>query len=247
MKRVWIILFAVILSIVMGCGGGSEGTGTTDGFGEGRTLVGRLRDSAGSPLAGTVTLLETGDSATVDSLGSFVLGLPEDPQALTLEVDSGGTTANLTLDPIDAEVTTVKVDLTLDRERGIVSASNFHVWSRIVGDCDRYFENQPVIRQSVVLDRPLTCTMRFFVSGDGQRLERVPAAIQVRACSESRWRTIATGKTGVGLQAGVGEIDFTFIDDPRNCEYRVAAPFNVEQTDPVFVYLASLTLQSRDP
>lgn len=239
-------VLCLISIVISGCGGGSEGTGTTSGFGQGRTLNGVLLDADGRPLAATITLQETGDSVQVSGTGNFTLLLPEGALQPTLEVSTDGNSSQLKLSSIESDAISVYVTLKLDSSMNVMQVSNYNVWARIVGDCDRYFENRAVIRQSVTLNRPVSCTIRFFASGDGRRLDRVPGAIQVRACKEKIWRTIAQGLTGFGQSAGVGEIDFTFIDNRRNCEYRVVAPFEQPGVQSIYVYLSTLTLQRSD-
>lgn len=231
----------LLLCILCGCGGGSEGTGTELT----RKLAGQVATTEGNPVGeANITLLETGDSTTTDGRGFFTLGIPLATSDLTLEVLKDELRSSVVLQDIDSDATTIDVSLTVDEERNQITASSIQVWSRIVGDCDRYFENRAIIRQSVVVSRPLACTMRFFVSGDGKRLERAVGEIQVRACNATTWRTIAKGATGFGVDAGLGDIQFTFIDDKRNCEYRVAAPLDSNQKNVLYVYLETLTYQS---
>lgn len=232
---------ALLVCTLCGCGGGSEGTGTEVT----RKLAGQVATKDGAPLSNAhVTLLETGNSTTTDRLGFFTLGAPLTTSDLTLEVAKGGLRNSVVLRDINIEATTIDVSLTVDEDRNEITASSIQVWSRVVGDCDRYFENKAIIRQAVVVSRPLVCTMRFFVSGDGRRLERVAGEIQVRACNSNKWRTIAEGATGFGVNAGFGDIEFTFIDDRRNCEYRVAAPLGLNQKNTLYIYLETLTYQS---
>lgn len=237
------ILLALLIVIAGGCGGGSEGTGTISG---GRTLEGQILDVSDKPLTdASVTVLDTGDSTSTDSHGNFQIAAPESQTEITLEVESGALKNSVTLTNIDPDASSIRVALTADPQRNTITATNLQVWSRIVGDCDRYFENRAIIRQSnKIPNKHLSCTMRFFVSGDGDRLERVPGAMEVRACDQTNWRPIASGMTGFGINAGVGDIQFTFIDDRRNCEYRVVAPAGDADAKSQYIYLQTLTLQT---
>lgn len=224
-----------------GCGGGSEGTGTAVTT---RSLEGAIRTSDGKPVANAdVVIIDTGDSTRTDADGKFSVPAPLSTEQLTIEVSSNNFSRNVNLNNIENDATAINVSITIDENSNSIDVSNIQLWSRITGDCDRYFENRPIIRQSVKVDRALQCTMRFFVSGNGRRLERIRGEIQVRACNSHRWRAIADGQTGAGLNAGFGDIEFTFIDNNRNCEYRVVAPSD-GAVSPLSVYLATLTLQS---
>ena len=232
---------ALFLLLGAGCGGGSQGTGT---IGITRMLGGRVINPNGTPIVGAeIMLLETGESTRSNELGVFSLDAPLLTEQLTLEITSGDLVRSVTLTELDKESTTIEVSVTVDTQSNQISVTNIQVWSRIIGDCDRYFENRAIIRQSVPLTKPLICTMRFFVSGDGKRLERVRGEIQVRSCQSDTWRSIAKGSTGFGINAGFGDINFTFIDNKRNCEYRIIAPVDSEGSTPGVVLLQTLTLQ----
>ena len=237
------LLEFLLITIVLlsGCGGGSEGTGTGA---IPRTLTGTVLGQDGKPVSGAiVTVLNTGDTTTTSPTGDFLLPLPLELNQFTVEVDSGNVKGNVNIPAIDQDVTTVQVAIKVDGSKGEITAASIQVWSRIVGDCARYFANEAIIRQTERTPRLLQCIMRFYVSGDGRRLERAPGAMQVRSCNSDEWRTIAIGKTGFGVNAGVGEIEFTFIDNRRNCEYRLAAPFGATTLTPSYIAVETFTLQ----
>ena len=238
------MLFFILSCLCSGCGGGSEGTGTLTG--SGRTLVGTVRTTTNEPVAGaTVTLIDNGDSTTTDAAGSFALALDEKTDQVTLEIQSNEITGQVEVGALDTNATKVSVDLTINTARGIITAKNIQVWAKIVGLCDPYFENLPIIRQSNTIPGTVECTTKFFASGDGARLSNIPAAVQVRPCGSRKWTTIAEGETGTGINAGVGQMRFVFADDLNHCEYRVVAPYNVTGVEELSILIQTLTLQSR--
>ena len=233
-----LLIFSILLSA---CGGGSEGTGVSA-----RSLEGKVISTEAQPLANVgVTLLETGDTDITDANGRFTLPLPETESAVNLEVATPEFTQRVSLAPADPDAISVSVALTVDQKNQSVSAKYINVWARIVGACDFYFENRMVIRQSNAVKGPLSCILRFFASGDGQKLARIHGEIEVRSCNSHTWRPIADGSTGFGVNAGVGEIPFTFIDNERNCEYRLAAPRGYAGQQELYVYISTFTLQGK--
>lgn len=228
MKAVRIIALILVLLLLVQCGGGSEGTGNVNT----KTLSGNVRMSDGEPLVDAeVTVQETGDSTTTDSVGSFLLQTETDASILNLLIEKGALRASTTLSGLDEFTSNVKVDLTLlqNGDESLVTVGYLEVWARIVGECEKYFENEAIIRQKRKVPDDLRCTLRFFASGDGQRLERIRGRIDVRSCDSNEWRPIANGTTGSGANAGLGDIDFDFIDNKRNCVYRLIAPLNDEK------------------
>ncbi len=234
-----------IATLLASCaGGGSAGTG--GGSGVERTFRGSVR-SVGAPVANVrVSLVETGATSVTDAEGKFSLqaNLPSDSATLGL-IAAEGQAEQFVDVPIDnPDSTVISVDISLDAQKLVESVSRFYMWARVVGECARYFDNQEIIRQKRKTPPELPCTMRFFVNGGVTPLENIPGAMQVRSCDSTLWRPLATGATGRGAEAGVGEIDFTFIDNERNCEYRIVAPFDVPPLPELSVLLQTLTLTS---
>ena len=237
----WLLL---LIAGSIGCGGGSEGTG----IGGLRSISGIVEDQTQRPLEGvSVTLVQTGDTQITDQTGhfNFLVDQNDTTAEYQLEVASATVEGTVTVPNNDPEVTQVEMRVVVNTLNGSIAVSDVQVWARIVGDCERYFDNKAVIRQTKATPALLQCTLRFFASAAGQRVERIPGQIQVRACSDNLWRPIANGKTGAGVNAGVGEIEFDFLDDRRNCEYRLAAPHDSAPLMETYIYIKTLTLLNR--
>lgn len=234
-------LLLILLSMVLiSCGGGSEGTGT-------RTVAGVVKTINATPVSNArVTILQTGDFSITDSSGNFSIETEQTTGNITLEIVTETFSVEAEVSEIDDAASSVSVEITVDPTSSTAAISDIHIWARMVGSCDIYFENRTIIRQSnKVPQQGVDCVLKFFASGDGQRLERIPGAIQVRACDSKKWSTIAEGSTGFGLNAGVGQIEFRFKDSESTCEYRVAAPYEVRGIKPLYVYISTFTLQDK--
>jgi hypothetical protein len=209
-----------------------------------RTLAGELVTTTGVPVRDmNVTLRETGESQVTDNLGAFSFETPFSVNSFTLEIGNDEEKGSVAVDVLENDSPAISVSLVLNEESKRITASNVQIWGRIIGECDQYFENRPVIRQSVGVSGSVTCTLRFFVSGDGKRLERVSSELQVRSCDVRKWRPIISGSTGFGLNAGFGDIEFPFIDDREHCEYRLIVPTG-KRGKLLAIYLHTFTLQS---
>ena len=242
------ILSKLLIAFFLGlsssaCGGGSEGTGPIGS--SQRNLTGSVLREDGQPAAqATVTDLGSGASTETDDSGAFSIVVTVDQGPVKLQIDSDSTSRTVSIGDVSSEAPALQVTIDLGSEGSSDQPRNISIWARIVGACDQFFENKETIRQSNPIAGEMICTLKFFASGDGKRLERTPATIEVRACNQRRWRPIAFGKTGAGVDAGVGQIEFTFIDNERNCEYRLGAPHDLAGSDELFVYITTATLQS---
>lgn len=234
------LLLIILSMILISCGGGSEGTGT-------RTVAGVIKTVNSEPVTDArVTILQTGDFSITDSSGNFSIETEQTTGSLTLEIVTETFSVEAEVSEIEDEASSVSVEITVDPTSSTASISDIHIWARMVGSCDLYFENRTIIRQSnKVPQQGIDCVLKFFASGEGQRLERIPGAIQVRSCDSKKWSTIAEGITGIGLNAGVGQIEFRFKDSESTCEYRLAAPYEVAGVKPLFVYISTFTLQKK--
>lgn len=238
----YLTLFAVFLFVACG-GGGTQGTG----LGTFRIITGTVTVENEEPLEGaSVTIVETGDSDITDNNGEFEIETELESENFRLQVQKDKIDTTIEVSGVDSETNNLALHISLETQENIGSISTLEVWARMVGECDAFFENHPRIRQSVAVPSGgLDCTLKFFASGDGKRLERVPAEIEVRSCNgnSENWKRIAIGTTGVGRDAGVGQINFHFIDNKENCLYRLRAPVEISGVKPVTIFIDSFTFQ----
>ena len=243
MKMMRNIIACIFLLQLVSCGGGSEGTGTSN-----KSILGNILLEDGRPLDGAdVTVIETGDSAITDSDGNFLIAAASSDSSLSLLIEKGEIHASAELTGLDSNAGTVQVQLTVkpQGDAALVAIDYVEIWARIVGDCEKYFRNSTTISQRGKVPKDLTCTLRFFASGDGRPLARIRGEIDVRSCNSTTWRKIAEGLTGTGPTIGYGDIDFNYIDNARNCEYRLIAPINDPQRRQFEVFITTNTYQDR--
>lgn len=243
MKRALRLFVVLLLLALVRCGGGSEGTGVGT-----KSIVGTIKLTDGSPFAGAeITILETGDSSLSDASGAFRIDTQTDATALSLSVEKGDISARTAIEGLDPTASNIMIALTLDPrgDASLVTVGYLDIFARIVGNCEKYFSNERVIKQRRAVPEDLVCTLRFFASGDGLRLERIRGRIEVRTCNAGdEWRPLKEGLTGTGSTAGFGDIDFDFIDDRRNCVYRLIAPINDPQGRQIDIRIQTRTFQN---
>lgn len=232
-----ICLSIIIVLTLPGCGGGSEGTGS-------RSITGRIARSDDTPVvSASIELIQTGDIAITDNDGMFLLLTDFSGPDGTLKVTDQDASTLVPLPNVESDSINLKIDITLEAGNGELNATSVQSWAKIVGACDIYFENNERIRQANKVPKNTQCTVKFFVSGDGERLERISGAIEVRACDSNDWDLVSIGETGIGTGAGVGQISFIYKDDKRHCEYRIGAPFGYDHYEPIYTYIDTFTLQ----
>lgn len=228
-NNIFLGLFSILLVIVlalMGCGGGSAGTGTESAA----TVVvqGAVFDQSGQPVEDVdVRVVETGNEDTTSQSGEFQILTTPDSDNVTLEVSTSSGTAYVTIE-IPAQGGTVSVTLTIDPQLTQVDAQTVEMSAAIVGKCNRYFENRLTIRQANKVPGNLRCVARVTVTSEKERLPKVPVVIQYRDCDELQpWTTIAAGSTMGYPNSGVAQVEFPFVDDVTHCIYRIVAPYGV--------------------
>lgn len=233
----------VVITLLTGCaGGGSEGTGG----GLKRAVFGTLHKFDSTPIAGAkVSVLETGDAGVTDTAGNFLINADIPGNSLTLEVSTSDLTRDITVSDLSADATNVSLELVLDPAKNLLLGQRIYMWARIGPGCDQYFDNKEIIRQTKKTPPELQCSVRFFVNGGTTPLSDIPGAVEVRACDSKQWRFLVRGTTGSGSTVGVGEIPFTFIDNERNCEYRIVAPYQYASLKELEVLIQTRTLQRK--
>lgn len=237
-----LLFTALLLSPLGGCGGGSAGTGTGDSS---LRIQGVVKDNAGMPVnAATVTVIETGDFDITDAQGEFQIATEAVGETLTLEVSKENRSA-LTTITAPGENGTLTIEVKFDDVRQIVETEELSVNAKIVGACDRYFENFHTIRQANPVPAGTSCTTKVNVLAKGNPVPHVPIAVQFRSCTGKTWTTAALGATLSGANIGFAQIPFSFFDDTRHCVYRIITPFGEKSIRPVITEIQTLTFQNQ--
>lgn len=110
----------VILGTIAGCGGGTTGTGGTGSS----QFAGRIVYSTGEPVANaTVVLQETGDTATSDAEGNFVIESDLTTPTATLLIETTEIQTQTTITDIPAGPQEVTVQLSVDKSTQEVNVS----------------------------------------------------------------------------------------------------------------------------
>jgi hypothetical protein len=220
----WLLLLAfqiALFFILTSCsGGGSSGTGTT-------VIRGQVFSSTNTPVANAeLTVISTGDSATTDAEGNFVIETAPQTGSVELEIATAAGTDSITINDPDGEASSLNIQITLDESQGaIVSVDHLEISAGIYGACDRFFENRSIIRQSNALAVGTECTVKVWVFGDGKPLDDIPFVLEARGCAGiNPWKIEAAGKT---RETGVGQLSFIYKNDAPHCEYRIIVPYNV--------------------
>lgn len=244
------IIFIFLLILINACGGGSSGTGTE--FREQTiTIEGNVKNTSGQAIVNALlTIVETGDSATSDQNGDFVLETNTNEDNLNLKLESENINSNIELNNIQSkEGSTIQLDIEIDSQLKEVNKKDLEVQAKIVGECDQYFDNFRTIRQSnPTPTNGIQCTARVVVKNAGNPLGNAPVRIQHRACQTgSNWIDDALGLTRDETDSkGVAQVNFSFKNNREHCVYRIIAPSDVPDLRPIIHFVDTFTKQRFD-
>lgn len=218
----------VLLLAAVGCGGGTDGSGI-------KTYEGHISENNGQSLADVlVTIESTGDSGVSDKDGNFQFRSDAEGPEVPFVLQSSRFTSRFLVRDIPAESSRVRLELIVDPQTSVTEVRQLHVRAWFAGLCDHYFENGAVIRQANRVPEGTECSINVRVFGDGQPLASVPVALQYSACTPgAQWETLVTASTGDGQHQGYAEVNFSFVDSPQFCRYRIVAPYQIEGISPV--------------
>jgi len=108
MKKIFLIL---LISVSIGCGGGSAGTG-------GQRFDGEIVTRDGTPVPNaTVTLTNTGDSAVSDANGKYSIDTDSLSGTVTIEVALDNSTATTQVNDIPEDASEIEVRIEFDKDR----------------------------------------------------------------------------------------------------------------------------------
>lgn len=219
----------ILLASICSCGGGTSGSGL-------KTYKGLIDDTSNNALANVdVTIETTGDRTVTDESGRFSLQSSASGPEVPFLIESHDFVSRFVLKEIPDDSAHISVNITVDTETDIATVDQIDVRAGFVGLCDDYFENNETIRQANHVPEGTICTLKVRVFGDGQPLPHVPVAVQYNSCEASTpWETLVTSYTGVGVRAGVVQLNFPFIDSTAYCRYRVVAPFGATNRNLIY-------------
>ncbi|MBX7138472.1 MAG: hypothetical protein K1X83_10860 [Oligoflexia bacterium] len=111
----------IFCSVVIGCGGGSKGTGAVD-------FVGRAVTLSGTGVSGAqITITSTGDSGTTDADGNFNISSAVEAGDVELLVDTDNFSATTVIPNVPGTAKVVRVTLEVDEENEEVSNRDVQV------------------------------------------------------------------------------------------------------------------------
>lgn len=241
MKRVFILLITVSF-LALGCGGGSAGTGTVGGSDAERVLAGEVKTSDGEPLGGaTLTIVQTGESTESAADGTFRLPSISQSDHLDVLIEKGSISSQVAVEFVDNSSGEANLSISVDPTSGTGTVHGVDVRVKVVGDCDRYFENHRTIRQANPVPQGKECTLQISLHASRGGLPNRTFALQYRKCAESgSWVDILGGETGSN---GVARVKFSYRDDEKHCVYRVVVPLNDNELQPLEFDIDTETFQ----
>lgn len=218
---------------LLGCGGGSIGTGTGEGL---TTVEGRLVSPEGLPLPGfSVTIEGSETPAVTDQTGYFVLAVPTDtlPESVEIHVSPDGTNlSNVTVGEVASDPSAVVLEVVVDEVAPPVVVKSTNLTVQAIGDCAASFNNNRSIDQIAQITEGTSCDFSVEVTSDGVLRSDAKYRIETRACDNSaEWKPIQEGITTSESSATLGIASIIYTVDPEHCVYRVVAPIGEEAVE----------------
>ena len=220
------LVFNIAGLVLVGCGGGSIGTGTGDGL---TTVEGRLVSPEGLPLPGFAVTIAGSETASItDQSGYFVLAVPTETitQSVEIHVSPDGTNqSNVTVEEVASNPSAVVVEVVVDEIAPPVLTKSTNLTVQAIGDCALSFNNNRTIDQIMPISEGTTCSFSVEVLTDGILRNDAVYRIESRACDDnSEWTTIQEGITASELSPTLGIANILYNVDGQHCVYRVIAP-----------------------
>lgn len=202
----------------------------------------------GEPVSGAaITVLESGQSTTSAGDGSFSLEAPAEAESISIEIQVGEFQDTFAVSATGESGNVISIEITINPILAELEITELTVRAKIVGLCDRYFENRRRIRQANPVPVGTECTARVTVRSGQTALAHIPIAVQHRKCQRgSPWITDALGATLSGPNLGVGQVAFIFTDDEDHCVYRIVSPFELSGFRPVVYEVDTFSKQRFD-
>ncbi len=220
---------ALILFLVGCAGGGTIGTGVN-------VLDGNISTSESMGIPGVkVTVAETGDFATTDEQGNFILEAQDVKREITLLLEGPTFKTSTIVYETPEDSSRISLQLKIDPAGEVVHLAQFSVRADMIKTCAQFFENGQTINQIKKVPRNTTCTLRVKVYGDGMLRRNIPVVLQHSPCgTDNGWKDYAGTLTGDGKIHGLAYVDFVFRESFDFCKYRLVAPYDYKGFRPVY-------------
>lgn len=122
--RASLAVACVIASALIGCGGGTTGSGDAPSV----KVYGAVTDQQGRVVSsGTVTDLNGGASTEINSTGSFTLSAVPDDGTVSLDVTAQGTSGSIQVKNLPSTAQSVAIKVVVDSVSGIVTVASVEI------------------------------------------------------------------------------------------------------------------------
>ena len=112
------IIFVLLLTCFLACGGGTTGTGAYST----RNFSGTLKDTSGNPLINfNLTVLENGDSTSTDQNGKFLLSTELENNRVTFVFDGGALNNELQINDLPDSNEIIYLEIEADQENNAIT------------------------------------------------------------------------------------------------------------------------------
>ena len=209
---------ALILLSLVGCGGGTTGSGDAPSV----KVYGTVTNPQGTPVAsGTVTDLSTGSTTSVNESGGFQLSALAENGTISLDVTSDGTSGSIQVKDLPPSAQSIAIKVVVDRVSGIVTLASVEI------DVDEETTG-PVsqrVRGSILnnLGRPAKNVTVTIAGARGSEKTGSDGSFTLDARS-----TTGTLKLRLSYNGVTGETIIRGIPKDRSCTLRVKLTISIE-------------------
>ncbi len=240
-----LVLCIFLTTLLISCGGGSEGTGSAS-----TTIEGFVKSSSGLPLENVlITLEETGENDLTDKKGNFEINTETEETDITLELSTDELSTSVEIENVTTqEEAVIEVEIEVNESQNEASISNFEFRAKLVGDCKFFFDKGRPIRQIADTDtEKIKCSAKVFTKSNGTPLPGVEFSVDFRRCGSLKWFNVANGITSNEIGSlGEGLANFILTNDREHCVYRILAKTENTNTNRVAYFIHTLTKQEYD-
>lgn len=119
-----ITLFVAVICGVIGCGGGTTGSGDVPSV----KVYGAVADQQGRPVSsGTVTDLVSGTTTSINPVGTFTISATPDDGTVSLDVTTQGVSGSIQVKDLPSSTQAVAVRVVVDSVSGIITIASVEI------------------------------------------------------------------------------------------------------------------------